>query len=85
MPYIEQGRRGDLDLAMTLLMQEKELTNGDLNYIITRLLHNQLKLHGTNYERFNGLTGVLECAKLELYRRVVGPYEDIKIKENGDV
>lgn len=85
MPYIKQTRRGDLDLAMILLMQEKELTNGDLNYIITRLLHNQLKLHGTNYERLNGLTGVLECAKLELYRRVVSPYEDLKISENGDV
>ena len=31
------------------------------------------------------LIGVLECAKLELYRRVAAPYEDDKIDENGDV
>jgi len=29
--------------------------------------------------------GALECAKLELYRRVAAPYEDTKIAENGDV
>ena len=29
--------------------------------------------------------GALECAKLELYRRVAAPYEDVKIMENGDV
>jgi len=29
--------------------------------------------------------GVLECAKLELYRRIAAPYEDEKIVETGDV
>ncbi len=29
--------------------------------------------------------GVLECAKLELYARVVRPYEDVKKMLNGDV
>jgi len=29
--------------------------------------------------------GVLECAKMELYRRVAAPYEDKKKEENGDV
>ena len=28
---------------------------------------------------------MLECAKLELYRRVAAPYEDEKIDQNGDV
>ena len=27
----------------------------------------------------------LECAKLELYRRLAAPYEDEKRKETGDV
>lgn len=31
------------------------------------------------------ILGVLEGAKLELYRRKIALYEDIKIKENGDV
>lgn len=29
--------------------------------------------------------GVLMCVMFELYRRVIGPYEDIKAKSNGDV
>jgi len=33
----------------------------------------------------NAIIGALECAKLELYRRVAAPYEDDKIAENGDV
>ena len=31
------------------------------------------------------ILGAVECAKLELYRRAVVPYEKKKIKENGDV
>jgi len=37
------------------------------------------------YDDYNTLIGVLENIKLELYRRKIIPYEDIKIKENGDV
>jgi hypothetical protein len=29
--------------------------------------------------------GAIECCKLEFYRRVAAPYEDRKIKTNGDV
>ena len=57
---------------------------GTLNYIITKLVHWWLG-HNPNYERYNAAIGVLECAKLELYRRKVSPYEDEKINENGDV
>jgi len=38
-----------------------------------------------SYSDYNALVGVLECAKLEFYRRAVAAYEDKKIKENGDV
>ena len=31
------------------------------------------------------MIGALECCKQEYYRTVVGPYEDMKIDENGDV
>jgi len=37
------------------------------------------------YAHLNEVVGVLECAKLELYRRVVAPYEDQKMTESGDV
>ena len=29
--------------------------------------------------------GVLECAKLEAYRRIAVPYEDSKVVANGDL
>ena len=39
----------------------------------------------TRYAHLNEAIGVLECAKLELYRRVAAPYEDGKRAETGDV
>lgn len=57
---------------------------GTLNYIITRLVHWYLG-DKPNYERYNAAIGVLECAKLELYRRKVSSYESLKCAENGDV
>jgi hypothetical protein len=37
------------------------------------------------YADFNAAIGALECCKSELYRRMVGPYEDQAIARNGDV
>ncbi len=31
------------------------------------------------------IIGALRCCELEIYRRLAAPYEDLKIKENGDV
>jgi hypothetical protein len=31
------------------------------------------------------IVGALRCCELEIYRRLAAPYEDLKIKENGDV
>ena len=39
----------------------------------------------TLYENFNAMIGALECCKQEYYRRIIAPYEDKKIEENGDV
>lgn len=57
---------------------------GELNYLITRIIDDYLG-DAQSYRRFNEVIGVLECAKLEYYRRKVAPYEDKKIQENGDV
>lgn len=81
MPYITPIQRQRLDPLLQPLLASP-LVPGDLNYLITRLLLHQ---RPSSYETFNALIGVLECVKQELYRRAVAPYEDIKIKENGDV
>lgn len=59
---------------------------GELNYVITTLIDDYLqRAGGVRYSRINEVVGTLECAKLELYRRIAAPYEDVKISENGDV
>jgi hypothetical protein len=60
-------------------------SGGELNYLITTLIQEYILREGLSYATLNEVIGVLECAKLELYRRVVTPYEDSKIQENGDV
>ena len=58
---------------------------GDLNYVITRIIQTHLEYSGMCYANLNEIVGALECCKLEFIRRVVSPYEDEKIKINGDV
>jgi len=101
MPYIKQEQRTRLNAKIDNLALEifdllpareggkvgKELdpsAKGLLNYAITRLL---IRMDGdiTSYSKINDFIGVLECCKLELYRRMAAPYENEKIKENGDV
>jgi hypothetical protein len=77
MPYIKQE---DRDVAKTL-----PLNAGELNFAITELVLGYLASFAPSYQKFNDAVGALECAKAELYRRAIVPYEDKKIKENGDV
>ena len=59
-----------------------EEQDGALNYTITRIIK---KIYPIRYRHLNRALGVLTAVTQELYRRVIGPYEDEKIKENGDV
>ena len=72
-------------LAAGVIVEESKNQAGVLNYCISALLNEVLKTNGISYRNINELIGVLECAKLELYRRVASPYEDEKIHSNGDV
>ena len=90
MPYISQEKRMLLEhplasLAAGVIVEESKNQAGVLNYCISALLNEVLKTNGISYRNINELIGVLECAKLELYRRVASPYEDEKIQSNGDV
>jgi hypothetical protein len=80
MPYVDAEARGRLDGG------GKPQTPGELNYVITRIVDEYLvQKGGVRYACLNEVVGALECAKLELYRRVAAPYEDKKIVESGDV
>lgn len=80
MPYIPQEDRRGLDPDI-----HSALKAGELNFQITSLVHSYLERKGITYTTLNEVVGVLECAKLELYRRLAAPYEDQKVRENGDV
>jgi len=79
MPYIKQEARDRVD-------QTGEAEDaGEVNYIISQTVANILRDNGTSYNTIAILVSALECAKLELYRRIAAPYEDKKIVENGDI
>ncbi len=60
-------------------------TAGELNFIITRLIHQYLLYVGRSYQTMNDIVGALDNAKDEFRRRIQHPYEDKKIELNGDV
>lgn len=88
MPYIlktEREKFNDLVKILVHDLSESGEYDGKLNYVISSIINGILKEKGKNYHELNKIIGVLECTKQELYRRVISPYEDIKIQENGDV
>ena len=87
MPYIKMEDRGKYNgyiknIVNIINRLPKEDICGHLNYVITKLL---LLTEPKRYKHFNALMGVLESAKIELYRRHIAPYEDEKIIKNSDV
>jgi len=100
MPYIKRDQR---DKYKKFLIEASHIINaktpsGDLNYIITNLIHlaGNLKIEidlrefsliheKLSYARLNELIGVLECVKQEFYRKIITPYEEKKEKENGRI
>lgn len=78
MPYIKKYRRIHLEV-------HPPITAGELNYKITEAIKSYLSGFEECYEAYNSAIGALECAKLELYRRKIAPYENKKMEENGDV
>lgn len=89
MPYVVKSARVVLDEAVTEVteavqecIRSREGRDGCLNFTISSIINT---LYDRNYADLNAAIGVLECIKLELYRRVVAPYEDTKIIQNGDV
>ena len=88
MPYINKEHRAHLEPAIAEAVKHLKdfgFGKGDMNFFITRLVHEYVLHHGKRYDTLSDVTGVLNDAKTEFERRVVAPYEDKKIKENGDV
>lgn len=84
MPYIKDDDRCHLEQDENGQNQNSR-NCGELNYLITLLVINFLEEKGLSYQTCNDIVGALDNAKDEFKRRVQNPYEDRKIRENGDV
>ena len=82
MPYIKPTSRPVFDAAIRDLTMKIE-TPGDLNYVLSRIAAGSIRTR--NYDSISAAVNALEMAKLELVRRMLAPYEDKKIVENGDI
>ena len=92
MPYIKQANRDTLDdhiddLLGDIALKEYPECDGELNYIISRIVARTLGPGSGNwsYVDIARAVAVFECAKLEFYRRVAAPKEDKAIETNGDI
>lgn len=86
MPYIPQTQRNDIHFDLLAEGTDWVPENaGELNFLVSTFIANYIRTKGLKYAVVNEMIGALECAKLELNRVIIGPYEDIKIAENGAV
>lgn len=87
MPYIMPEEREKfkelINHLVVTLDEDPDNIAGNLNFVVTTILKKLSK--DLRYKKANELMGALECIKQEYYRRVVAPYENKKIKKNGDV
>lgn len=75
MPYVKSEIRDRIDRGGI-----PENTS-ELNYAITRRVNGYLKQkEHLAYAEFNEVVGALECAKLELYRPMLAPYETARLR-----
>jgi hypothetical protein len=82
MPYIDPGKRA--------LARKLPITPGELNFAITKCLIEYMLFciddrGKLTYQIINDILGALEGAKLEFTRRVVNPFEDEALRQNGDI
>lgn len=84
MPYINQRDRDFFEPSLDEIVDSIQ-DPGDVCFCIYYILQKVCKKDSTRFKTISSLIGEVECAKMEFYRRIVAPYEDIKINENGDV
>jgi len=86
MPYTKQeDRTPTMKEAIAKLASEIK-NKGDLNYTICQLTGMLIiKTGGMGYTNVSNWIDGVHGAERELTRRLLNPYEDKKIEENGDV
>ena len=81
MPYVKQEKRPHLDPLVDLMVALDIKADGDLNYVLFKYA----RRIEPSYNRLKNYRAELHEAAAEIKRRMLDPYEDQKIIENGDV
>jgi len=84
MPYISPESREKFITSCDALAELIE-AKGELNFVVSRILHMVVQKKGMSYTNASEFMGALTDAAMEFYRQVLAPYEDRKKKENGPV
>jgi len=85
MPYITKEEKEIIDSGFKNISESIMDNPGDLNYAIHQVVAEYIRQNHESYRTYNDIMGALEGVKLELYRRLVGKYEDGKMRVHGDV
>ncbi len=86
MPYIKPEERAFFTDLLGSLAQTDIQSVGELNFLLTKICLHYINQRGLQkYQFYNDVIGALECAKLELYRKKISIYEDMKETENGRI
>ena len=83
MPYIKEKERIYDEILDDI--QYSIVTKGDLNYFICELVARRILQGKISYTTISNWIDTVHDAEAELRRRLLDPYEDLKIQENGDV
>lgn len=84
MPYIPDKEKREMDDVI----DDSKMwisSKGDLNYFICELVGRLILDDKISYTKMSEWIDAVHDAECELRRRILDPYEDKKIKENGDV
>jgi hypothetical protein len=93
MPYINQKDRKFIDPAVDYLVENMlELDGQDIvpagfaNYIITSIIARSMRpASGWTYSSLSRALAVFHDAEAEMRRRLLDPYENTAIRNNGDI
>ena len=94
MPYLIKELRYELDNIGELDVLRRYLSSldfkhfiGALNYIVFSIVREwfSLQTRELSYFELASIIGTIDCSKEEIRRRILNPYEDKKMKDNGDV
>ena len=84
MPYItDNEKKKFIKLINNLVIYIN--SKGDLNYVICEIVGQYIAQTGVSYTKMSEKIDAVHDAEAELRRRLLDPYEDKKILENGNV